>query len=292
MTVTQVVVAIAMAFTVIFALVEIRAHPADHLGDARRSERSIVKRLARYPRLAHFVHRRLDPHAGSGLLVTLSFGIVAATAIVVGVLLDWVDSNDGLAELDSRLANWGSTNATDATTDLLSATTELGSTRVVAAALLIAGLVDFVRLRNWHVFSFLFLVGVGQLVLVIILKEIVSRTRPDILQLVEVTSPSFPSGHACAAAAGWGAVVFVLSRCSDRMWRSIGGAVAVAVAVAVAASRVLLGVHWLTDVLAGLAIGWGWTTMLIVLFSRQIRPIAPLIEKVGEAADHDYATTK
>lgn len=291
MTVTQVVVAIVLVMTALVAIVEMRVHPGDHLGDARRSERLIVKRLARYPRLAHVVHRRLDPHAGSGLLVTLSFGIVAATAIVVGVLLDWVDSNDGLAELDSRLANWGSTNATDASTDLLTATTELGSTLVVGVALLIAGLVDYVRLRNLHVFSFLILVGVGQLVLVIALKEIVGRTRPDILQLVDVTSPSFPSGHACAAAAGWGAVVFVLSRCSGRRLRSIAGAFAVAVAVAVGASRVLLGVHWLTDVVAGLAIGWGWTTMLVVLFSRQIRPIAPLVEKVVEAADHDYVTT-
>ena len=173
MTVTQVVVAIALVVTAGFAIVEMRVHPGDHLGDARRSERLIVKRLARYPRLAHVVHRRLDPHAWSGLLVTLSFGIVAATAIVVGVLLDWVDSNDGLAELDSRLAEWGSTNATDTTTDLLSATTELGSTPVIGAALLIAGLVDYVRLRNLHVFSFLILVGVGQLVLVVALKEIV-----------------------------------------------------------------------------------------------------------------------
>lgn len=292
MTVTLVVVAIVVAVTVVFAIIEMRGHPGDHLGDPRRSERLIVKRLAGYPRLARFVHRRLDPHAGSGLLVTFSFGIVATTAIVVGILLDWVDSNDGLAELDSRLANWGSVNATETTTDFLSAVTELGSTPVVGVALLAAGAYDYIRLRNLHVFSFLALVGVGQLVLVIALKEIVGRTRPDILQLVEVTSPSFPSGHACAAAAGWAAVAFVVTRRSPRTGGSVAAGIAVAIAAAVGASRVLLGVHWLTDVVAGLAIGWGWTTMLIVLFSRQIRPIAPLVEKVSEEADHDQATTK
>ena len=53
-------------------------------------------------------------------------------------------------------------------------------------------------------------------------------------------------------------------------------ALAVGIAVAVAASRVLLDVHWLTDVIAGLALGWAWFAACTVAFARQVlRPGAP-----------------
>jgi undecaprenyl-diphosphatase len=53
---------------------------------------------------------------------------------------------------------------------------------------------------------------------------------------------------------------------------------AVGVAVLVAASRVLLGVHWLTDVVAGLALGWGCFVLMSVVFGGRL-------ERLGEPAD-------
>ena len=60
---------------------------------------------------------------------------------------------------------------------------------------------------------------------------------------------------------------------------------AVAIAVAVATSRVLLGVHWLTDVLAGLALGWAWFALCAIAFGgRLLRFGAPVeaAERVDE----------
>ena len=53
--------------------------------------------------------------------------------------------------------------------------------------------------------------------------------------------------------------------------------IAVAIAVAVASSRVLLGVHWFTDVLAGLALGWAWFALGAIAFGgRLLRFGAPV----------------
>jgi len=281
MTVTLVVTVAAIGVALLSAFTEAVRHTGDHAGDAQRSENWLVQRLASRPRIAHVAKRRLDPNTLSGLAITVGFGIVAVTAVVVGVLFDWIDGNDGrngLARLDRSLAEWGADNATESSTNALRALTDIGSTTVAFVLVAAAASFDYFRNRNPHVFSFAALVAVGQLALIVSLKAIVGRERPAIAQLVDVASPSFPSGHACTAAACIGAVAFITTRLSDRGIRSLVAAISIGIAVAVAASRVLLGVHWLTDVVAGLAVGWGWLLLLIVLFSRQLRPLAPMLQ--------------
>jgi len=106
----------------------------------------------------------------------------------------------------------------------------------------------------------------GEKILVNGLKGIINRDRPDVLHLVEAVGSSFPSGHAGAAAAVWPAVALILGRTARRPVRAVFAGVAVLIAVAVAASRALLGVHWLTDVVAGGVIGYGWFVIVAVVF--------------------------
>ena len=98
------------------------------------------------------------------------------------------------------------------------------------------------------------------------LKQIVSRQRPVVLHLVVANGYSFPSGHTCAAAAGWSAIALVLGRDRHKAVRAALAAMAALIAVSVAASRALLGVHWLTDVIGGLAVGWGWFMIVAIIF--------------------------
>lgn len=88
------------------------------------------------------------------------------------------------------------------------------------------------------------------------LKALVNRERPDLDQLVPGNGPSFPSGHPMAAIALWGMLPVVVALYTRRRaiwWASV--AVAVALIANIGASRVYLGVHWFTDVVAGLMVG-------------------------------------
>jgi undecaprenyl-diphosphatase len=106
---------------------------------------------------------------------------------------------------------------------------------------------------------------------------VVDRARPDISPLASFASTSFPSGHTTAAAAGYAAFALVLSRGRSRRAQTGIVAGAAAMAGAVAMSRVLLGVHWVTDVVAGLALGWSWFALCAIAFGgRLLRFGAPV----------------
>jgi len=95
----------------------------------------------------------------------------------------------------------------------------------------------------------------------------VGRERPAGDQLVPGRGPAFPSGHPMATAASWGMIPLVVALYTVR--RHVWWAVTIAVwslAVMVAASRVWLGVHWTSDVVAGLllaVLGVAWAEWFI-----------------------------
>lgn len=102
------------------------------------------------------------------------------------------------------------------------------------------------------------------------LKHLVARHRPVLAEpFAHASGWSFPSGHALGSAALWGSLAVVAAA---RLGRAIALAVAVTVPVLIAVTRVLLGVHYPSDVVAGLAIGWLVAAALAPL-SRSTGPI-------------------
>jgi undecaprenyl-diphosphatase len=88
------------------------------------------------------------------------------------------------------------------------------------------------------------------------LKEVVGRDRPDLERMVHGVGHSFPSGHVMATIALWGLlplIVGLFSRSRVLWWGAV--ALSATIVVLVAASRVYLGVHWLSDVTAGIVVG-------------------------------------
>src|SRR6478735_6633175 len=285
MMVTMVVVlTAAAAAVVVFVLSAVRDLP-DPV-DPTRQERAVVRRLAQHPRLRRFLRQRLDRRTAGGLVLTVSLLVTFVVALIVGAVLDMIGESVGLASLDDGIAHWGVGHADSATVEILRVITNLGDTVVVCAAMLAAGLIDFLRHRRVEMFAFLTAVIIGE-------KLIVNGGRPDVLQLVGWDGPSFPSGHAAAAAAAWPAIALVLGGGSPRPLRALLAAGAALIAVAVAASRALLGVHWLTDIVAGVTIGYGWFLICAVVFGGRAQRLGdPLTDRPqGTKAHPDAATT-
>jgi undecaprenyl-diphosphatase len=105
--------------------------------------------------------------------------------------------------------------------------------------------------------------SIGGKTLNFLLKDLLYRPRPDIVpHLVQVTSPSFPSGHSMGSAAVYLTLGILLAqRAPRRSWKMYFLAVMISLTVIVGFTRVYLGVHYPTDVLAGWTAGTVWALL-------------------------------
>lgn len=232
-----------------------------------------------------FLQTRLDPEAITGLLLTTALVIVAAAAVAIGALLVMTQHNALLARYDLTAARWGATNATSTSTHLLRDVSQLGGTEIMIVVTVIAAIVEYARTRSRAVFVFLLVVVLGQVLLTNTTKFIVDRPRPDIARLTGFSGSSFPSGHAATAASTFAAVAFLVGRGRSQLVKAIAAGIAVGIATTVAATRVLLGVHWFTDVLAGLALGWGWFALCSIAFGGRVLRFGRPVEVARTGAD-------
>jgi membrane-associated phospholipid phosphatase len=231
---------------------------------------AIGREVRRRGRLAWFIRARVDPATATGLALTIALAVVVIGGAAVGVLVYMVRAHTGLVVVDGRLAVWEATHATGLSTAVLRAITQLGATVTIVAVTVLAGAWEYRRFPSRAVALFLGLVVVGQSVIANLIKLGVDRVRPGVDPLTLFSGSSFPSGHATAAAACYAAIALLAGRHRSPRERSILAGAAAGIAVAVATSRVLLGVHWLTDVLAGLALGWGWLALCTIAFGGRI----------------------
>jgi undecaprenyl-diphosphatase len=253
-----------------------------------RTERWLVDHLARVRGIRHVVGA-FDRRVWGGAMVALGLLAVVAGGALVGWLLSTVGSQRGFARFDESAAEWGAAHATEASTTALRWITHLGGTAVLIPAMAGVGFVVAYRHRRhdhprWGVLGFLLTVGVGIVIVNNTLKWIVDRDRPTVEHLAHAGGSSFPSGHSAAAAACWAAIALVAARRLPEGKRRWAAASAAAIAVAVATSRVLLGVHWLTDVIAGVIVGWTWFFVVALVFGGRLQQFGHPAERLADAA--------
>ncbi|OYX66371.1 MAG: hypothetical protein B7Y88_05690 [Sphingomonadales bacterium 32-64-17] len=141
--------------------------------------------------------------------------------------------------------------------------TALGGVTVLALVSVLA--IAFLLLRRrWRQAIFTIFATAGGAVMGSLLKDLFARSRPEVVpHLVEVTSLSFPSGHSLNSAIVYLTLAVMIARSfTDRTSRVFTVAAAVLLVLAIGCTRVLLGVHYPTDVLGGWTLGAAWALLM------------------------------
>ena len=228
--------------------------------------KAVGRELGHHSRLRRVVKSRLNPEVATGLALTLALGVVVFGGIVLGTLAYLVRTSSVLADLDDSVAQWGADHAGPVSEKGLTLVTQLGEGWFAVVLVIVVSVVGYLRRPNRWIPVFLLTVLVGQWLLTNGIKELLDRVRPTLNPIAETLGPSFPSGHTTTAAAMWAAAALVLARGVNRHGRALLAGGAVGIAVAVACSRVFLDVHWVTDTIAGLFLGWAWFAACAIAF--------------------------
>ena len=241
--------------------------------------------IGRHGALHRALKARLDPAAATGLALTLALLVVIGGGVLFALLAYLVRSNAHLHGVDNGVAKWGSEHASAFSTDGLNVVTQLGGIYVVIALAVVLAVGLTIIDRSAWVIPFVIAVMGGEEILTLTVKDLADRVRPTFNPAAASLGPSFPSGHSATAAAFYACLALLIGRQCRRPARAALTGLAVGLAVAVAASRVLLDVHWLTDVIAGLALGWAWFSVCAVAFGGRLLRFGAGAETAERAAD-------
>jgi membrane-associated phospholipid phosphatase len=205
-----------------------------------------------------------------GLPLLAALVALAASLWMFGLIADDVIEDE--TGTDQRLADWLHAQATDPLTDLFHGITFLGNFVTLLAVTIVAFVVLWRRREKMDA-VFVALAFVGAQVLSNGMKLGFRRDRPFFSDPLATESTfSFPSGHALVSLAVYGALALLLARrlSTNRSRALLFAATAVLVA-AIGFSRLYLGVHFLSDVLAGFTAGVAWLSLLYIALEARSR---------------------
>jgi membrane-associated phospholipid phosphatase len=237
-----------------------------HTWWGRSPATAVAAEVRDHTRIRRFVHSRTDAEVLTGLALTLALGATVLAGTVVGVLALVVRTSDALAGVDSAAARWAQDHGSATVHRILEDVTSLASTQWVVVIVVAVGALELRRVPSRWIPVFLLVVVAGDSLVTNLVKEAVDRARPTLDPAAATLGPSFPSGHSSTAAATFAALALLAGRRRPHAQKAVLAGVAVGLAVAVASSRVLLDVHWLSDVVGGLALGWGWFALCAAAF--------------------------
>jgi undecaprenyl-diphosphatase len=194
------------------------------------------------------------------------FGIFLLSGAVIAVAFTW-----GFAELAGHVRGGGTQRFDDAIMHWIGAhqhpyvrsimleATSLGTGTVVGMLVLVAGMFLWLNSHK-HSAILLIVATLGGILLNNLLKFGFSRPRPQIFEWgTHASSSSFPSGHAMSSVVVYGTVAYLAARLQQRgSTRVLTLLLAGVIIIAICGSRMYLGVHYPSDILAGIMIGLAW----------------------------------
>jgi undecaprenyl-diphosphatase len=204
-----------------------------------------------------------ERHGLAPLVAVTSAAAVFAILLVL-VRLHWapLESADhgAAARINSLIAGHAPLVA------VVKAITWLGSDGVLWTVIGAAAIVLALR-RRWRLAAYLLVTGAGALVLDPVLKSLVGRLRPVVAHpIAHGTGNSFPSGHSLGSIVCYGAVLLVFLPAARGRWRTAFITATVTLVTLIGISRILLGVHYLSDVVGAWAVGIAWLGLTTFAF--------------------------
>jgi len=195
-----------------------------------------------------------------------ALGIFLVAGVIVAAFLTWVFSelaervmSGGTQAFDESILRWMSAHHSKALTSTMLEITTLGTGTVLLMIVCVAAL--FLTLTKHKYSALLLLVATGGVLLLdMVLKLQFNRPRPHVfIWGTQAFGSSFPSGHAMGATVTYSTVAYLAARLHRRSWaRWLTMLMALVVIFLIGVSRMYLGVHYPSDVLAGAIMGLAW----------------------------------
>jgi membrane protein DedA with SNARE-associated domain/membrane-associated phospholipid phosphatase len=234
------------------------------LGEALLAYPPAARLRSRYDAQLRWLLRRLTPGQYLGLHLTIGLLAAAGSLWLFGGLAEDLLTGDPLVRFDRTLDDYLHAHATPPLTTFFLIVTALGSIEtIMLLGVLVAAVLAWGR--RWVFLGSWLAAVTGSAVLNHLLKGLFQRPRPYFEHpLLIETSYSFPSGHAMESFVVYGMLAY-FAVLALRTWESRVGVVlgAALLVVLIGFSRMYLGVHYLSDVIAGYAAGGVWLSALI-----------------------------
>ena len=236
------------------------------VGHGIKNDPEVQRIKNRYPRFFRFIKKRLTPSEKYGLYLTI--GILITLFFIYlffGIIRDYV-GQEALIRADLRIINLISHFRSSSMNQFMLFVTYLAKAEIITIAVIFS-LIILLLLRKWSYFRSLLIFVLGGELFVWIIKNIVERPRPPLTEsLVIETSYSFPSGHSFIAIAFYGLITFFLFESLKKRWlKNISLTLGLILVLLIGASRIYLGAHWPSDVLASYASGLAWLSIIITI---------------------------
>jgi undecaprenyl-diphosphatase len=210
-----------------------------------------------------FIKDRFREGKRYGIGLNAGVACFALSVLSFAAIVDSLSEKGTLFHLDRKINAYMSGVANPGLTAFLGTITDLGSIYLVVMVAVVVGVILFVRKNWWRLLALFLAVGIGQAVLNV-LKVAFQRPRPRTEMFVFGTS--FPSGHVFSATVIYGFCIYLTFRFVDNA--TVKWIVSILLALLILLigfSRIYLGVHWLSDTLAGYVTGFAWLLFCIFI---------------------------
>ena len=244
------------------------------------------------------VARKLGPLARYELRATLLGVALVLVGIPFGLLLQQVTTDGFLTALDESAARWTNrrVQGEDGVIGAMHFISFLGKPIFLA---IVVGLPALWLLRRGahKLVIFLAVTCIGGGIVDTLVKLAVGRSRPEVDDpIVEAFGKSFPSGHSMSSLVCYGALLIVFAPLMSAGVRRAATAFVVVLVLAIGVSRLVLGVHFITDIVGGYVLGAAWLIGSVAAFEtwradRGRRTTEPLVEGVEPEETEELVAT-